>query len=145
MYQRDVEVSEGGLRGIDPTRERVDGGRPPELMLDAQQDARKSRKAAEAAMGIIGASIAYDVIVAGMSYAQVALKKAGLYYGPDAKCGGGPLYEQYDDPLELQGERANRRARERFGRRHVDNFGVLLRSALECLVIHYGLQTRITH
>jgi len=141
-YERDVEVSEGGVRGFDPTREKVDGGRPPEMMLDVQQDARKSLKGAEAAMGLIGASIAHDVIVAGMSYGQIALKEKGWYYGPGAKCGGGPLADAYDDPLEFRDQRANRRARENFGRRHVDNFGVLFRSALDCLVIYYDMQTR---
>ena len=142
LYERDVEVSEQGLRAIDPTKEKVDGGLPPELLSDAQQDARKSRKGAETAMGIIGASIAYDVIIDGMSYGKIALKKHGWYYGPDAKCGGGPLHGAYDDPLEFQDQLANRRARENFGRRHVDNFGVLFRSALDCLVIYYGLTTR---
>jgi hypothetical protein len=138
LYQRDVEVSEQGLRAIDPTREKVDGGLPAELLSDAQQDARASRKGAEAAMGLIGASIARDILVDGMSYGQIALKEDGLYYGPGAKCGGGPLYEDYDDPLEFEDQRANRRAREIFGRRHVDNYGVLFRSALDCLVIYYG-------
>jgi hypothetical protein len=93
-------------------------------------------------MGFIGASIARDILVDGMSYGQIALKEDGLYYGPGAKCGGGPLSGAYDDPLEFQDQRANRRAREIFGRRHVDNFGVLFRSALECLVIYYRLKTR---
>jgi hypothetical protein len=141
-YERDVEVSEQGLRAIDPTREKVDGGLPPELLSDAQQDARVSRKGAEAAMGLIGAPIAYDVIIAGMSYGQIALKEGGLYYGPDAKCGGGPLGGAYDDPLEFRDQLANRRARQIWSRRYVDNYGVLFRSALDCLVIYYGLKTR---
>ena len=142
LYQRDVEVAEQGLRAIDPTREKVDGGLPPEPLSVARQRAGASRKGAEAAMGLIGASIARDILVDGMSYGQIALKEDGLYFGPGAKCGGGPLSGVNDDPLELQDQRANGRAREIFGRRHVDNFGVLFRSALDCLVIYYGLKTR---
>jgi len=142
LYQRDVEVSEQGLRAIDPTREKVDGGLPPEPLSVAQQRAAASRKGAAAAMGLICAPIAHDVLVDGMSYGQIALKQDGLYYGASAKCGGGPLSGAYDDPLELQDQRANDRARQRFGRRHVDNIGVLFRSALDCLVIYYGMKTR---
>lgn len=145
LYERDVEVSEGGLRAVDPSREKVDGGLPPDLLGDVQQDARKSLKGAEAAMGIRGAQIARNVIVDGMSYGQIALMEDGLYYGPDAKCGGGPLNGALDDPLEYQDQLANRRAREMYGRRHVDNYGVLFRSALDCLVIHYGMKTRTRH
>jgi hypothetical protein len=144
LYERDVEVSEGGgLRGIDPTKERVDGGRPPELPIDAIQDARKSRQRAEAAMGLIGAEIAYDHLVEGLSFGQIALKRAGLYYDDDAKCKGGPLSGAYDDPLELQTQRANQRARIILGQRRVNDYGVLFRAGLDCLVIHYGLPTRL--
>jgi hypothetical protein len=142
LDQRDVEVSEQGLRAIDPTREKVDGGLPYEPLSESRQRAGASRKGAEAAMGLIGASIARDILFEGMSYGQIALKEEGLYYGPGAKCPGGRLYENYDDPLEFGDQRANRRAREIFGRRRVDNFGVLFRSALDCLAIHYGLKTR---
>jgi hypothetical protein len=142
-YQRDVEVSEGGLRGFDPTREKVDGSAPTELMIDAALDALKSRQEAEAAMGVILAPIAHDVIVAGMSYSQIALKKAGLYYGDEAKCKGGPLYGPYEDPLKMETQRANSRADEILGDRKVSDIGVLFRSALDCLVIYYGMQTRL--
>jgi hypothetical protein len=144
-YQRDVEVSEQGLRAIDTTRDVVDGGLPPELLSDVQQDASRSRRGAEAAMGLIGAPIAYDIIIGGLSNGQVALKQNGLYYGDGAKCKGGPLYSQYDDPLEFQDQLANRRARETYGRRRVDNIGVLFRSALDCLVIYYGMKTPTRH
>jgi hypothetical protein len=144
-YQRDVEVSEQGLRAIDPTREKVDGGLPPEPLSMRQQDARKSRTAAETAMGLALAPIAYAVLIESMSYSQIALKQHGWYYGDDAKCKGGPLSDAYADPLEMQDKLANKRARENFGRRKVDNIGVLFRSALDCLVIYYGMSTRTRH
>jgi hypothetical protein len=140
-YQRDVEVSEQGLRAIDPTKEKVDGGLPPEMLSDRQQDARKSRTGAEIAMGLALAPIAYAVLIGGMSYSQIALREHGWYYGEGAKCKGGPLSDAYADPLEMQDKLANKRARENFGRRRVDNIGVLFRSALDCLVIYYGMQT----
>jgi hypothetical protein len=141
-YERDVEVSEGGLQAIDYTRPKVDGSSPGDSMIDVAIDARESREGAEKAMGVILAPIAHDIIVGGMSLGQVALKRANLYYGDNAKCKGGPLYRHYDDLLELQDQLANRRAKEIFGRRHVDNFGVLFRSALDCLIIHYQLRAR---
>jgi hypothetical protein len=136
-YERDVEVSEQGLRAIDPTKERVDGGLPPEPLSEAQQDASRSRKGAETAMGLIGAPIAHDILINGMSNGQVALKRAGTYEGT---CG--PLNLSDEDPLAMRAKLENDRACEMFGRRHVDNFGVLFRSALDCLVIYYGLGTR---
>jgi len=141
-YERDVEVSEGGLQAIDYSRPKVDGSSPGGSMIDVAIDARESRQGAETAMGVILAPIAYDIIVGGMSLGQVALKRAGYYYGDDAKCKVGPLYDVYDDLLETQKQLANRRARDMLKRRHVDNFGVLFRSALDCLVIYYGMQTR---
>jgi hypothetical protein len=141
LYQRDVEVSEQGLRAIDPTREKVDGGLPPEPLSDVQQDASRRRKGAEAAMGLIGAPIAYDIIIGGMSNGQVALKQDGLYYGDGAQCKGGPLHGAYDDILESQDQLANRRAREMYGSRQVLKIGVLFGSALDCLVIYYGMKT----
>lgn len=140
LYQRDVEVSEQGLRAIDPTREKVDGGLPPEPLSETRQDAWKRRREAETAMGLVLAPLAHNILVNGMSYGQIALQDTGEYYG--SSFSGGPLYQHYDDILETDDQRANRVAKERFGRRHVNNYGVLFRSALNCLVIYYGMATR---
>jgi hypothetical protein len=141
LYQRDVEMSEqDGLRAIDPTREHVDGGLPPEPLSERQQDARKRRTGAETSMGLINAPIVYSIIVEGMTYSQILLKKRGLY----AKSGGGPLPGPLADMLQTQVQLSKVRALDNYGERAVKEIGYLFRSGLDCLAIYYGMQTGTT-
>jgi hypothetical protein len=145
LYQRDVEVSEqDGLKAVDPTKERVDGGLPPEPLSDQQQDARKRRTGAETSMGLINAKIVYDVLIGGMNYGQILLKRNGMYYGENAMCGGGPLANGYADILQNEPQRAKERALNMYGERAVKEIGYHFRNGLDCLAIYYGLSTGAT-
>jgi hypothetical protein len=78
----------GGLRGIDTTREPVDGsGAYPEPITDSQQIARKKLIAAQSALGPYGYALVESVLWRGLSIAQAAAerfmvsKRGKLYIG----------------------------------------------------------------
>lgn len=71
-FQRDWEVASRGARAIDPTRERVDGGRLPEPLSDAQGRARKRLIEIERALGRTMHRVTHAVLVDGMSMETMA-------------------------------------------------------------------------
>jgi hypothetical protein len=86
-FQRDFETAERGPRAIDPSKEAVDGGLPPEPLTDGQIKAMDGLKRAYKALGQDGSAIAHDVLVHNKTRAQIA-ESRGLvgrrweeYYG----------------------------------------------------------------
>ncbi len=71
-FQHDWEVAERGARAIDPTRERVDGGRLPEPLSDAQGRARKRLIEIERVLGRTMHRVTHAVLVDGMSMETMA-------------------------------------------------------------------------
>lgn len=74
-YQQDWETAERGPRAIDPTREAVDGGQLAEPITESQRKSAKRLNHALAELGADGASITHDVLVSGMTMAQVATRR----------------------------------------------------------------------
>jgi hypothetical protein len=74
-YQRDFEQAGGGsVRAIDFTREAVDGGLRDYGVSDARIQATDRLGAAHVALGLLGTSIAQDVLVSGYSVATIAAR-----------------------------------------------------------------------
>lgn len=74
----------GGVRGIDPSKEAVDGGRIPEVLTDVQRRAVQDLKAARGALGAEGERLIRDVLGEGLSIGQAALRR-GLPSESDRK------------------------------------------------------------
>lgn len=74
----------GGVRGIDPSKEAVDGGRIPEVLTDVQRRAVQDLKAARGALGAEGERLVRDVLAEGLSIGQAALRR-GLASESDRK------------------------------------------------------------
>jgi hypothetical protein len=72
-WQRDYEASEiGNVRGIDTTREAVDGGRMAEPLTEARQRAAKRINGALDFIGTDGMKILEDVLARRMTMKEVA-------------------------------------------------------------------------
>ena len=65
----------GGIRGIDPSKEAVDGGRLPEVLTDQQRRAVVDLKSARQALGAEGNALVVDVLAKGWSIAQCAAQR----------------------------------------------------------------------
>jgi hypothetical protein len=81
-------VATRGVRALDPTRERVDGGAMPAPLSERQARARKRLIEAERALGRTMHRVTYAVLVDGMSMETLALRlfnregeTAVKYYG----------------------------------------------------------------
>lgn len=70
-FQHDFETAERGPQAIDPSKEAVDGGRVPEPISDWQIVAVERLNRANAKLGQNGASLSYDVLIAGMTIDQI--------------------------------------------------------------------------
>ncbi len=88
VFQRDCEVAARGVRALDPTRERVDGGAMPEPLSERQERARKRLIDAERALGRTMHRVTYAVLVDGLSMEALAQRlfsregeTAVKYYG----------------------------------------------------------------
>lgn len=77
-YQRDFEAAERGPQAIDPTKEKVDGGRPPEPLQDGQVKALESLKQAHRALGQSGAALAKGFLIDRLTIEQVCQSR-GLF------------------------------------------------------------------
>jgi len=73
-YQRDWEVAERGAQAIDPTKEAVDGGRPPEPLTDRQIEARNRLVAIGAEIGAKMIRLLRAVLIDGMTIEELTLK-----------------------------------------------------------------------
>lgn len=62
----------GAVRGIDPSKEAVDGGRVPDMLTDQQRRAVQDLKAARLALGPAGNLLVTDVLAKGWSISQAA-------------------------------------------------------------------------
>jgi hypothetical protein len=72
-WQRAYELAQlGGARGIDPTRERVDGGRPPDVPGEAQLRAMRDLEASRAQLGARGYRLMEDICGRGLSLREAA-------------------------------------------------------------------------
>ena len=87
-YQRDCETLSRGVRSVDLTRERVDGGAPGEPLTDAQIRARKRLTEMERALGRTMHRVTQAVLVERMSMETIAAQLFGRageasvkYYG----------------------------------------------------------------
>lgn len=74
-FQRDFETAERGPRAIDPSKEAVDGGLPPEPLTDAQTRAMAGLRRAYRELGMDGTALVHDVLVHGRTMAQVAASR----------------------------------------------------------------------
>jgi hypothetical protein len=72
VFQRDCEIAERGVRALDPTRERVDGGAMAQAVGDAQMRARKRLIAMEHVLGRTMHRVTHAVLVDGMSMETLA-------------------------------------------------------------------------
>ena len=62
----------GGVRGIDPTKTKVDGGRAPELLTETVKKALAQLRRARDALGEDGEALVTDVIGKGLTLARAA-------------------------------------------------------------------------
>lgn len=76
-YQRDWEVAERGARAIDPTREKVDGGKIAEPLTDGQGRARIRLVEIERALGRQMHKVAHAVLIDGASMDVVSYRVFG--------------------------------------------------------------------
>lgn len=72
-FQDDFETAGRGPQAIDPTKEHVDGGMPPEPLGKAQQKALDSLNRAHVALGHEGAILAKRVLIDGLTCKQIAV------------------------------------------------------------------------
>lgn len=71
-YQRDFEKLERGPRAIDPSKEYVDGGKPPEGITDGMVQASKNLKRADGMLGTAGTSYIHQFLILGYTMAQIS-------------------------------------------------------------------------
>src|SRR5437016_3116980 len=71
-FQNDWERAERGPRAVDPTREYVDGGERREPITESQRKAVLRLNRAESELGADGSALVHQVLVLGMTMAQVA-------------------------------------------------------------------------
>lgn len=83
-FQRDFETAERGPCAIDPGKEAVDGGRPPEPITDEQRKAVKRLGEADRELGQHGAAITRSVLIHGMSIEQLGVSR-GMTKEPEIK------------------------------------------------------------
>lgn len=74
-FQFDFETAERGPQAIDPTKEAVDGGRMPEPITEGQRKAVLRLNRAMRELGADGSSITHEVLIRGMTTAQLAMMR----------------------------------------------------------------------
>lgn len=74
-FQHDFETAERGPRAIDPSKEAVDGGLPPEAITEGQRKAARKLAEVYRALGQDGSSLAHDVLVYGLTMSRVAVRR----------------------------------------------------------------------
>ncbi len=75
-FQRDFETAERGPKAIDFTKEAVDGGLMPEPLTEEQRKAGKHLARVYRDLGADGAALVHDVLIEGLTYAQIAAKRS---------------------------------------------------------------------
>jgi len=74
-FQADWERAERGPQAIDPTKEAVDGGRIPEPFTEGQRKAVLRLNRCERELGSDGSALCHDVLIHGMTMAQVGQRR----------------------------------------------------------------------
>ena len=74
-FQNDWERAERGPRAVDPTREYVDGGQMREPITEGQRKAVLRLNRAERELGADGSALVHDVLVHGLTMAQIGEKR----------------------------------------------------------------------
>ena len=74
-FQNDWERAERGPRAVDPTREYVDGGHMREPITESQRKAVLRLDRAERELGADGSALVHDVLVHGLTMAQIGEKR----------------------------------------------------------------------
>src|SRR5215475_11705338 len=74
-FQNDWEKAERGPRAVDPTRERVDGGRSREPITEAQRQAVLRLGRVERELGADGTVLVHEVLILGMNMEQVGERR----------------------------------------------------------------------
>ena len=74
-FQNDWERAERGPRAVDPTREYVDGGQMREPITEGQRKAVLRLNRAERELGADGSALVHDVLVHGLTVAQIGEKR----------------------------------------------------------------------
>ena len=74
-FQNDWERAERGPRAVDPTREYVDGGQMREPITESQRKAVLRLNRAERELGADGSALVHDVLVHGLTMAQIGEKR----------------------------------------------------------------------
>lgn len=74
-FQKDWEKAERGPRAIDPSKEAVDGGRMPDPITEGQRQAVMRLNRVERDLGADGSAIIHDVLVTGLTMAQVGQRR----------------------------------------------------------------------
>jgi hypothetical protein len=74
-FQQDWERAERGPRAVDPTREYVDGGQMREPITEGQRKAVLRLIRAERELGADGSALVHDVLVHGLTMAQIGEKR----------------------------------------------------------------------
>src|SRR3954462_8906756 len=74
-FQADWERAERGPRAVDPTREYVDGGQMREPITEGQRKAVLRLNRAEGELGADGSALVHDVLVHGLTMAQIGEKR----------------------------------------------------------------------
>jgi len=74
-FQNDWERAERGPRAVDPTREYVDGGQTREPITEGQRKAVLRLNRAERELGADGSALVHDVLVHGLTMAQIGEKR----------------------------------------------------------------------
>src|ERR1700690_1637163 len=75
-FQDDWEKAERGPRAVDPSREYVDGGQAREPITERQRKAVLRLNRAERELGADGSALVHDVLILGMTMAQVGQRRA---------------------------------------------------------------------
>src|SRR4029077_11886866 len=77
-YQHDFETAERGPQAIDPSKEYVDGGKPPEPITDRQKQAVQRLAGADRRLGQSGAALIRSFLIDGRTMEQICLIR-GLF------------------------------------------------------------------
>lgn len=77
-FQHDFETAERGPRAIDPSKEAVDGGLPPEAITEGQRKAARKLAEVYRALGPDGSALVHDSLIDGATHAQIG-EKRGLH------------------------------------------------------------------
>jgi hypothetical protein len=75
-YQNDREIAERGAQAIDPSKEAVDGGKPPEALTDRQIKARKRLIKIDRDLGRRLMTVLDAVLIDGQTIEQLAKSNA---------------------------------------------------------------------